>query len=330
MASSKPLLAAVVLVGFSAFSQSAADPTFTLALPEHRGQLKWTADGFNVIQSSAKPNGREIGLRALDGSGRVTLLAFLFVFPEEAPLTSAKCREGVLGPAIKTNPGLKMLSRSEMARPGNLPVSWASYNAKDPKGSIVYSVRGFVATGDVCGDLEYYSDRPITTEDADLRRMFAEYRLDENHAPRFADIFVYAQLLFKAEAYKAAAPMFEAALIRLKDEPSAATKDGRRILFDQAGMAYGMSGEIGKARSIFEKAISADPDYPLYYYNLACADAEEKNLRDARLHLQQAFARKSNLISGEAMPDPTKDDSFLPFHNDKEFWSFVQQLQAQR
>jgi len=329
MAPSK-LLLAVVLLGLSASAQALPDSTFNLALPDHHGQLKWTADGFKIIQSSAKPNGREIGLRGQDSSGRLTFLGFLFMFPEQAPLTSEKCREGVLGPALKSNPGMKILSSSEIAKPGNLPVAWANYTAKARNGSPVYSVRSFVASGDVCGDLEFYSNSPISAEDADLKRILQSYQLDESYVPRFSDIFVYAQLLYKAEAYSTAAPMFEAALARLKEEPTAATRDGRRVLIDQAGMAYGMAGEIAKARSLFEKAIVDDPGYPLYYYNLACADAEEKRLSDARRHLQQAFDRKSNIMSGETMPDPTKDDSFLPFRDDKDFWSFLQQLQAHR
>ena len=92
-------------------------------------------------------------------------------------------------------------------------------------------------------------------------------------------------------------------------------------------MAYGMSGDITKAPSVFESAMAEDPDYPLNYYNLACADAEENNLTDAQTDLQQAFARKANVISGEAMPDPTKDDSFLPYRDNKEFWAFLQSLQ---
>jgi tetratricopeptide (TPR) repeat protein len=91
-------------------------------------------------------------------------------------------------------------------------------------------------------------------------------------------------------------------------------------------MAYGMSGDIAKSRALFEAAIVEDPDYPLYYYNLACADAEEKKLSDAQAHLQQAFARKANVIPGETMPDPTKDDSFLPDRDNKEFWKFVEGL----
>jgi tetratricopeptide (TPR) repeat protein len=91
-------------------------------------------------------------------------------------------------------------------------------------------------------------------------------------------------------------------------------------------MAYGISGDTSKARSIFESAIARDPDYPMYYYNLACADAQEKKLGDARIHLQQAFARKTNMIPGETLPDPSKDDSFLPYQNEKDFWQFVESL----
>jgi tetratricopeptide (TPR) repeat protein len=135
--------------------------------------------------------------------------------------------------------------------------------------------------------------------------------------------------------YKAAAPAFEEALAKIKENPALAakmmgdTKTARRVVTDQAGMSYGMSGDVRKARSVFEKAITEDPDYPLNYYNLACADAEEKNLANARIHLQQAFARKANVIKGEAMPDPTKDDSFLPYRDDKEFWAFLKHLQAE-
>jgi len=32
------------------------------------------------------------------------------------------------------------------------------------------------------------------------------------------------------------------------------------------------------------------------------------------------------VIRGETMPDPTKDDSFLPYRDNKEFWAFVESL----
>ncbi len=97
---------------------------------------------------------------------------------------------------------------------------------------------------------------------------------------------------------------------------------------DQAGMSYGISGDLAKSRSMFEKGIVDDPSYPLNYYNLACADVGEKKLSDARLHLQQAFDRKANLNPGETMPVPTEDDSFLPYKDNREFWTFLQGLKA--
>jgi hypothetical protein len=320
----------VIAFGFAAVAQTTNDADFKLALPEHRGQLSWSADGFKIIQSSAKPNGQELGIRGRDESGRLTFLGFLFLFPEQAPLTSASCRDGVMDPEKKSDANLKILGTSDSTRPGGPPVSLVSYTTRGDKGKTVYMVRGFTGTGDICGDLEFYSDTPITADDAPLKKAFASYYFDENYSPQINDVFIYAQVLYQAHMYKAAAPIFEIALAKLSEKPDTAfmrdAKTTRRVLTDQAGISYGMSGDIQKARSLFEKAIVEDPDYPMYYYNLACADAEDKNLAGAREHLQQAFARKANVISGEAMPDPTTDDSFLPYRGNKEFWKFLTSL----
>ena len=95
-------------------------------------------------------------------------------------------------------------------------------------------------------------------------------------------------------------------------------------------MAYGMSGDIEKARALLNAAVQSDPSYPLNYYNLACADAEQGNAADARRNLQLAFDREANVIPGETLPDPTKDDSLLKLKNDEAFWSFVENLQQHR
>ena len=316
-------MAAVALRSCAA-AQTATDAGFKLALPEHRGQLSWSAEGFKVVQSSAKPpEGREIWIRGKDQSGRLTFRGFLFLVPEQAPLTSAKCRDGAVEPMRKSDPRLK-IETAEKVSPNGPSIAMAKYAAQGRGGKMAYSVRGFVAADDICGDLEVYSDTPISADDGVVQKIFASYRFDQNYSPQLDSVLFYAQTLYQARMYKAAAPMFEAALVKLKENPNMAAKmmsdrkTATRVVTDQAGMAYGMSGNIPKARSLFEEAI-VDPDYRLSYYNLACADAEEKELADARTHLQPVFARKANVISGEAMPDPTKDDSFLPYRDNKEF-----------
>jgi tetratricopeptide (TPR) repeat protein len=305
---------------------SVIDGNFTLALPNHQGQLKWNAEGFKIVQSSAKPNGAEVGIRANDGSGQFTLLGFLFLFPEQVPMTSAKCRDGVLEPAKKSNPTLQIAASTQMARSDGLPMELVSYVGQGKDGKLVYSIRGFLAIGDICGDLEIYGNDVKVISDPNLKKIWNSYRFDPSYSPQFNDVSLYAEILYQNHMYQAAGPVFEQALTKLKDDKNKDQLRWQRVTTDQAGMAYGLAGNIPKARAIFEAGIAKDPEYPMYYYNLACADAEEKRLTDARNHLQQAFARKANVIPSETMPDPTKDDSFLPYRDNKEFWTFVESL----
>ena len=294
---------------------------FTLALPGHKGQLKWNAEGFKVVQSSAKPNGAEIGIRARDGSSQFTFLGFLFLFPAQAPMTSAKCRDGVLGPAK-----IKPVASIQMSRSDGPPVELVSYVGQGRDGKLVYSVRGFLALGDICGDLEIYGNDVSVISDPNLKKMWDTYRFDSNYSPQFKDVSLYAEILYQNHMYQAAGPVFEQALTMLGEDKSKDQLMWRRLTTDQAGMAYGLAGNIPKARAIFEAALAKDPEYPMYYYNLACADAGEKKLAEARNHLQQAFAHKANVIQGETMPDPTTDDSFLPYRDNKQFWAFIESL----
>lgn len=329
MRKSTMLIVTVTCLCIPVFGQSIAqskeDGAFKLALANHNGQMSWSADGFKVIQSSAKQNGNEIGFRGSDGSDHLYFLGFLFLFPEQAPMTSAKCRDSVIGPEKSSNSSFKILNMTEIARSNGLPVSLVDYSAQGSNGKTEYMVRGFIATADLCADLELYSDIPIHSADTNVRNILASFTLDPNHAPTFFDIFRYAQTLYDAQQFAAAAPIFEEVLIKVNASPDQGL-DWIRMLTDQTGMSYGMSGNIPKARAIFEKAIVSDPNYPIYYYDLACADAEEHDLANARKHLQQAFDRKANVIAGEKMPDPSQDDSFIPYRNNKEFWSFIESL----
>jgi tetratricopeptide (TPR) repeat protein len=311
-----------------ALAQTASNSDYRLALPDHKGQLKWSIDRFKIVENSAKPNGRELGVRGRDPSGQLTFLAFLFIAPETAPMTSAKCRDEALAQDKKTNATLKVTRTSEIPRQGHLPVALVTYTTGNRDGSITYNVRGFVATDDVCGDLTFYSSKPISDDDADLKKVFLGYQMDPNYTPQFSDIALYAQVLFQHNDYRAAAPIFEKGLTMVPPDgaPFKSATIARRVMRDQAGMSYGISGDFMKARSIFEKGVTEDPDYPMYYYNLACADAGEKRLTDARRHLQQAFDRKGNVNPGESMPVPTEDDSFVPYKDNKEFWTFLKRI----
>jgi hypothetical protein len=326
-----PLVGALVLCRGPAFAQTAPGDEYRLALPDHMGQLTWSVKGFQIIESSAKPNGGEIGLRGRDAVGRLTFLGFLFVAPENAPMTSGTCRDGVLGQEKKANATLKIVKTSEIRQESGVPVTVVTYTAANRDGSPGYRVRGFAATGDICGDLEFYSHDQISDQDSDLNQAFRSFRLDPGYAPLFGDLALYAQVLVRQHEYQAAAPIFERSLAVVPSDgaPFPSPTVARRVMRNQAGMSYGIAGDLRNARRIFEEGTAQDPDYAMNYYNLACADAGEKKLAEARIHLRQAFARKANMNPGESLPDPTQDDSFLSYKNDQEFWSFVERLQAE-
>jgi hypothetical protein len=314
----------VTIVGRAQDPNDAFD--FKIALPTHPGQLQWHADGFVVSEMSVEPKAREIGIRGQDRTGHLFFVGFLSLLSGPTPLTSAICRDSAIDAEKRSDSTFKTVGTSHLARSGGPAVELVSYMELGDGGKSVYSRRGFVATGDTCGDLEIYSDAPIGDADSALKKIWDSFRLNPAYDPQFDDIFQYAQVLYQNRKYEAAGPIFERALEKVKDDTSADSQTWRRVTTDQAGMSYGVSGNIPKARAIFEAAIVQDPDYPLYYYNLACADAGEMKLDDARTHLQEAFARKANVLTGEKMPDPTRDDTFLPYKDNKDFWSFLESL----
>ena len=94
-------------------------------------------------------------------------------------------------------------------------------------------------------------------------------------------------------------------------------------------MSLGISGDLKGSREVNEAAIAKDPEYPLYYYNLSCADAEAGDPSAARTHLRLAFDRRAHTLKGETFPDPTEDDSLQKLRKDDAFWSLAQQVSQQ-
>src|SRR5439155_4876860 len=118
------------------------------------------------------------------------------------------------------------------------------------------------------GDLEFYGSKAISDEDADLKKVFLSYRLDPNYTPQLSDVALYAQVLFLHHDYRAAAPVFEKGLTMVPADgaPFRSATVARRIMRDQAGMSYGISGDLSKSRTILEKGMADHPVYPLNYY----------------------------------------------------------------
>jgi hypothetical protein len=98
------------------------------------------------------------------------------------------------------------------------------------------------------------------------------------------------------------------------------------VMIDNLGMSYGITGDPQKARETFDYGVSKDPTYPIFYYNLACTYAEMGKATEAGDYLKKAFEYKANVLPGEDMPDPRKDESFKKLMKNKEFQELVETL----
>jgi tetratricopeptide (TPR) repeat protein len=124
--------------------------------------------------------------------------------------------------------------------------------------------------------------------------------------------------LFRQEKYADAVVPYEKAH-NLEASGRKLSPDQHRVLIDQLAMAYGISGDLKKSRALLESAIRDDPNYPLNYYNLACAYAEEGDKGKALTNLSLAFQHKDNILKGEKMPNPRTDSSFQKYVRDEDF-----------
>ncbi|WP_176441683.1 tetratricopeptide repeat protein [Granulicella rosea] len=186
-----------------------------------------------------------------------------------------------------------------------------------------HNLFGFVGTAKTCFEIHLSNVTSNPADETVMAETLAAFRPELAYQPNAMDYFTLASLLFPTEP-GSAAPYYKESLDRMSDGPESITP--RRVATDQLVISLGMSGDLKNSRAVAEMAVAKDPDYPLNYYNLACADAEEGKAAEARLHLQQAFDQRANVLPGEQMPDPVKDDSILKLKKDKAFWSWVQTL----
>ena len=59
-------------------------------------------------------------------------------------------------------------------------------------------------------------------------------------------------------------------------------------------MSYGIGGQLKKAHVLLDEAIGKDPEYPLNFYNRACAFAEEGDKAKALANLDLAFQQENS------------------------------------
>ena len=139
-----------------------------------------------------------------------------------------------------------------------------------------------------------------------------------------ASLYLGHSLFYQQKYADAIAPYEKARDLAAKG--GVLTQRNGRVLSDQLGMAYALSGRMEDAQKHFEAAVRKDPDYPMGYYNLACVDAEMGRLDEALANLKAGYAHRVHMLEGETYPDPRSDDSFKKYLADPKFQAAMKEL----
>jgi predicted Zn-dependent protease len=127
--------------------------------------------------------------------------------------------------------------------------------------------------------------------------------------------------------YANAAALYQKAL-DLETQHRSLTRDMFRVLVVSLGSAYGLNGELDKAKATLERGIAEDPEYPLFYYVMAHTYAGLSKMNETLEQLRLAYKYKDNMIPGdEPLPDPLQDESFRKFMQDPRFVQAVREMQ---
>ena len=285
-----------------------------LSLPDKDWALEFLFKDFRVKERIILPafNGRSI--LAQNDKTNVILSAFLSPAPRRA--TNKDLREYSWKGLKKLPMKIEEVKRSEQG-----PWAFLEYlvkDAKDYKGLRQKNILGYLVKGDTWVDYHLSKVRYEPADEGLFKSFIQSAKIQEKFLPSGMDNFQYGSFFYVKKNYGRAIVYYERAFEQERGDPTLHKNLGR-VLIDNLGMAYGMTGNLEKSRRTLEYGISNDPTFPIYYYNLACTYAEMNDSKLAIQNLKTAGEYKNNMIPGEQRPDPFKDPSFRYLLKNKKF-----------
>jgi hypothetical protein len=305
-----------------------------MAIPGVKGVLEFDA-GSTTPETRVRPDGKEVQLRAFGRPDKLDITAFLqrVTFPAGPE----RCRDE-WWPGTKKGPFQRDDLQETVVRDG---IARVEFIVPEFQGVKVQqkNIHAYVGASDLCAEI-HLSKVAFKPEDQKLfEDLLTSVRLRPDAWPSASQsqgpaqpedrdssyYFGQGSKFYLQQNYSEAADYYAKAL-GLEKQKRTLSKDYFRVLVDNLGMSYGISGKLPQAKATFEYGLTQDPEYPMFFYNLACTYGEMDQMSDALAQLRLAYRYKANMIAGETLPDPLKDDSFRHFVDKEEFFKAVREM----
>ena len=310
--------AAQVTVGFDEPHNS-----LTISVPDKAAALQIDLLHLKLEQNQLDESATRRRVQASDAHGWVFSA---FLYPLDKKQTAAELSEQALLGLRKAaaEKGFKIEAMRTFER-GDFSVR--EYVIPDFHGQPVRqkNVFGYAASGDMGFDFHISKISYSAADDNFFDSLINGLHLMQDYKPDSSTEFGYGSIFYLRRDWTRASAHYERSL-QLEKQKRALNPKQWNVLVDNLGMAYGMSGNMSKAKATFEYGTQENPTYPMFRYNLACTDSELGDLDAALEQLKLAFQYKSYSNPSEGIPDPAKDDSFKRYLSDPRFAKLTKEL----
>lgn len=316
----KIALASIAMVlAFGASSVLAAEG-ITLTLPDLDWALEINSAGFEIQSGGLRPDG--LATKAMAVNKTTGIVMSVFIEPAQSAGDNTVCRE-YFSEGLKQSP----TKEDDVVFNETANMALMEYTIKEYEGVAINQkhVNAYIVKDDFWIDIHLSKIEYTDSARKLLDDVLGSVAIVDNYVQTDMDNFIYASSFYMQENLPKAAVYYEKAL--KKDRASTQLPpDLWRVAVDNLGMVYGMSGDLENSRRVLLKGIEQDPDYPMFYYNLACTYAEMKDKDNALANLRTAYERKDNMIEGEKFPDPRTDSSFQRYLSDPDFVALLEEM----
>jgi tetratricopeptide (TPR) repeat protein len=325
------VFSALLVCAWAACGQDVAAPEkFRVWLPGLPWALELDAQGFTPKAEEIQKDGRRYFLAE---NSKTRVIVSVFLEAVKGPVQPDECKRS-LEEKVKRNSSFSDSPLKGVTYRQNGEMQILEYGMAEVDGvpANQKNVFGCISRSDAFVDIHiskiFFKEADRPAFDALLNSFRTVPReASSGSAPvgNSMQLFQEGSRYYIAGQFREAIPAYQKALDIEKNTPLL----GRtywRVLVDNLGTAYGITGDLANAKSTFAYGVSKDPDYPLFYYNLACVAGEKGDARDAEKFLKLAFDRRNNVIQGETFPDARTDDSFQKLMLQDEFRQFANSL----
>ncbi|MEK6803876.1 MAG: tetratricopeptide repeat protein [Nitrospirota bacterium] len=292
----------------------------TIALVEQPWAVTLDITGYRIQVDGLKPDGRRYFL-ATNNAASIHLSVTLEAVSGQA--TEQGCLAH-LERIARTSPEQppQDITRYEIRQ---VPV--LEYLLPETKGTPVDQLHLFacVRKDNVYTDIHVAKTGFTTGDDSRLREVLQSLAIIPAPLAGSLDHFRAGSVPYLQRQFRQAISHYEQAIALERTNP---TLDRAlwRLLVHNLAVAYGMTGDLARAKTTLDYGLSQDPANPLFHYDLARTYAGMNDRERAMQSLHAAFHNDRQRDAGDRIPDPRQDVSFKRFMLDPAFKELAESL----